>query len=190
MFHDSEPNCRECTRRGCKCRPSVGKRMSTMSTVVNRPSRAARGRQRAVYCGLPGGRMDAITGFLKKHTLWVGFLAVLAPLLVMLGLQFVWLARLKQVSALAEKAAHNNYLEAIGTEVQYSYRSAAERALNIPGSLFRQKRLDEVAAFWKKKPVEGVRRLFLVDFTHDRFGNYYLFDPRGEHLDPYPASDE
>src|SRR5262245_15507165 len=134
--------------------------------------------------------MDAITGFLKKHSLWVGFLAVLAPLLVMLGLQFVWLARLKRVSALADKAAHNNYLEAIGTEVQYSYRSAAERALNIPGSLFRQKRLDEVAAFWKKKPVEGVRRLFLVDFTRDRFGNYYLFDPQGEHLDPYPASDE
>ena len=71
--------------------------------------------------------MGSPATFLKKHTLWVGFLAVLAPLLVMLGLQFVWLARLKQVSALAQKAAHTNYLEAVGTEVQFYYRSAAER---------------------------------------------------------------
>ena len=134
--------------------------------------------------------MESLTIFLKRHTLWVGFLAVLAPLLVMLGLQFVWLARLKQVSALAEKAAHSNYLEAIGTEVQFYYRSTAERALNIPASLFRQNRLDEVAVYWKKKPVEGVRRLFLVDFTHERFGNYFLFDSIRGDLDPYPASDE
>jgi signal transduction histidine kinase len=134
--------------------------------------------------------MESLTAFLKKHTLWVGFLAVLAPLLVMLGLQFVWLARLKQVSALAEKAAHTNYLEAIGTEVQFSYRSTAERALNVPASLFKQGRLDELAVFWEKKPVEGVRRLFLVDFSRDRFGNYYVFDKERAELDPYPASDE
>src|SRR3989454_90333 len=134
--------------------------------------------------------MGSLATFLKKHTLWVGFLAVLAPLLVMLGLQFVWLARLKQVSALAEKAAHNNYLEAIGTEVQFYYRSTAERALNIPASLFSQNRLNEVAVFWKKKPVEGVKRLFLVDFSRDRFGNYFLFDQERGDLDPYPASDE
>ena len=134
--------------------------------------------------------MGSPATFLKKHTLWVGFLAVLAPLLVMLGLQFVWLARLKQVSALAQKAAHTNYLEAVGTEVQFHYRSAAERGLNIPASLFRQGRLDEVALFWKKKPVEGVRRLFLVDFTRDRFGNYYAYEPARGGLIPFPASDE
>src|SRR5437867_1803678 len=134
--------------------------------------------------------MGSITIFLKKHTLWVGFLAVLAPLLVMLGLQFAWLARLKQVSALAQKAAHNNYLEAIGTEAQFYYRSTAERALNIPASLFRQNRLGAVAVLWKKTPVEGGRRLFLVDFSRDRFGNYFLFDPERGDLDPYPASDE
>ncbi len=85
--------------------------------------------------------MGALAAFLKKHTLWVGFLAVLLPLLVMLGVQFVWLARLEQVSAIAQKVTHNNYLEAIGTEVQFYYRSTAERALNIPATLFVQKRL-------------------------------------------------
>ncbi|OLE67411.1 MAG: hypothetical protein AUG09_02615 [Acidobacteria bacterium 13_1_20CM_2_68_7] len=134
--------------------------------------------------------MGTLAAFLKKHTLWVGFLAVLLPLLVMLGVQFVWLARLEQVSAIAQKVTHNNYLEAIGTEVQFYYRSTAERALNIPATLFVQKRLDEVAMFWKKKPVEGVRRLFLVDFTRDPYGNYLVFDADRAELDAFPASDE
>jgi len=134
--------------------------------------------------------MGGLAAFLKKHTLWVGFLAVLVPLLVMLVLQFVWLARLEQVSAIAQKVAHNNYLEAIGTEVQFYYRSTAERALNIPATLFTQKRLHEVALLWKRKPVEGVRRLFLVDFTRDPYGNYLVFDPERTELDPFPASDE
>ncbi|MBI1951136.1 MAG: HAMP domain-containing histidine kinase [Acidobacteria bacterium] len=131
-----------------------------------------------------------IAAFLKKHSLWAGFLAALAPLLVMLALQFVWLARLKQVSALAQKAAHSNYLEAIGTEVQYFYRATAERALNLPASLFTEKRLEEAAHYWSRKPVKGVRRLFLVDYTRDPFGNFYVFDPDHSGLDPLPASDE
>ena len=134
--------------------------------------------------------MGAVAAFLKRHTLWVGFLAVLLPLLVMLGVQFVWLVRLERVSAIAQKAAHNNYLEAIGTEVQFYYRSTAERALNIPATLFTRRRLDEVAIFWKKKPVEGVKRLFLVDFSRDPFGNYLVFDPDRAELDAFPASDE
>ncbi|HYS78099.1 MAG TPA: HAMP domain-containing sensor histidine kinase [Candidatus Dormibacteraeota bacterium] len=134
--------------------------------------------------------MGALAAFLKKHTLWVGFLAVLLPLLVMLGVQFVWLARLEQVSAIARKVTHSNYLEAIGTEVQFYYRSTAERALNIPATLFVRKRLDEAAIFWKKKPVQGVRRLFLVDFTRDPFGNYLVFDADRAELNAFPASDE
>lgn len=134
--------------------------------------------------------MGRLAAFVKRHSLWAGFLAVLAPLIVLLALQYMWLARLKQVSALAQKAAHSNYLEAIGTEVQYFYRSTAERALNLPASLFTERRLEEAAYFWKKKPVEGVGRLFLVDYTRDRFGNFYVYDPDHGGLDPLPASDE
>ena len=74
--------------------------------------------------------------------------------------------------------------------MQFYYRSTAERALNIPATLFVQKRLDEVAMFWKKKPVEGVRRLFLVDFTRDPYGNYLVFDADRAELYAFPASDE
>ena len=134
--------------------------------------------------------MGRLAAFVKRHSLWAGFLAVLAPLVVLLGLQYTWLTRLKQVSALAQKAAHSNYLEAIGTEVQYFYRSTAERALNLPASLFTEHRLEEAAYYWKKKPVEGVTDLFLVDYTRDRFGNFYIYDSGHAGLDPLPASDE
>ena len=130
--------------------------------------------------------------FLRRHTLWVAFAGVLTPLIVMVGLQYVWLTRLAQVSAIAHKAALNNYLEAVGNDIQYHYRTVGERALNISATLFIQGRLDEVAYLWKKKEkeLEGVKRLFLVDFTRSDYGNYYRYNPGRHRLETPPASDE
>ncbi|PYS95640.1 MAG: hypothetical protein DMF50_08005 [Acidobacteria bacterium] len=134
--------------------------------------------------------MAGIPGFLKRHTLQIGFVAVLAPLVVLLCLQFVWLGRLERASAIAQKASLSNYLEAVGTEVQYFYRAAAERSLNLPAAFFTQGRLERAAAEWQKKPVEGARLLFIVDYTHDRFGNILIHDPQDGTLRTAPASDE
>ncbi len=134
--------------------------------------------------------MPRITDILRKHTLWVGFAAVLAPLLVLLGLQYVWLERLDRVSAIAHTAALSNYLEAVGTEVQYFYRSSAERALNLPASVFTQGRFERAASYWKTRPAAGVKRLFLVDYTRERFGNFLVYNPERGALETAPASDE
>ncbi|HXH28509.1 MAG TPA: ATP-binding protein [Candidatus Polarisedimenticolia bacterium] len=134
--------------------------------------------------------MDRLKAFLKRNVVWVGFAGALVPLLTLLGLQFALMSRLQRVSAVAHRAALSNYLEAIGTEVQYFYRSAAERALNIPPTLFTQEHLDKVATYWEKKPVEGARRLFLVDFTTDPFGHFLVYNPATHRLETPPASDE
>ncbi len=134
--------------------------------------------------------MSRIGTFLKRHSLWAGFLAVLAPLLVLLALQYTWLARLKRVSAIAHQATLDNYLEAVGTEVQYVYRAGAERGLNLPATFFTQGRLVEAASYWEKKPVEGARRLFLVDYTKEPFGQYRVYNPDLRVLESPPASDE
>jgi len=134
--------------------------------------------------------MSRVVSYLRQHTLWVGFAAVLAPLALLLGAQFVWLSRLERVSAIARQAALYNYLEAIGSEVQYFYRSAAERSLNVPASLFTQGRLEKVAAAWKSRPTDGVRRLFLVDYTRQPFGNFLVFNPESGLLEAPLASDE
>ena len=134
--------------------------------------------------------MERLAGFLRRHTLWVGLVAVMLPLCVMLGLQFVWLKRLQETSAIARRAALGNYLEAIGTEVSYFYRASAERGLNLSHEMFGQGRLDQVAAQWAQKPVKGAARLFVVDFTQTIYGNYFVYDPVGRRLLTYPASDE
>ena len=130
--------------------------------------------------------------FVRRHTLWICFAAVLVPLLFLLGMQFVWLGHLKEASAMAHKAALHNFLETVGTEVQYFYRSTAERALNLPASMFDStgERLDEAAYFWKKKPVPAASRLFLADFTRTEYGNFLVYDPECQSLKPSPASDE
>ena len=131
-----------------------------------------------------------ITAFLKRHTLWVGFAAVLLPLAVLLVLQYVWLARLERASALAHRAALNNYIEAVGNEVETFYVSSAERALNLPSALFTQKRLEKAAAYWSKRPAEGARRLFLVDYTRTFSGNFLVYDSDHERLIEPMASAE
>ncbi len=45
-----------------------------------------------------------IKRFVKRHALWVGFIAVVLPLVVLLSLQYRWLVELEQKSAVAEKA--------------------------------------------------------------------------------------
>ncbi len=133
-----------------------------------------------------------IREYFRRHTLWICFVAVLVPLLFLLGMQFVWLGHLKEASALAHKAALHNLLETVGTEVQYFYRNAAERALNLSPSIFDSTgaRLDEAAWYWKKKPVPAARRLFLADFTRSEYGNFLLYDPEKHLLKSPLASDE
>jgi signal transduction histidine kinase len=119
---------------------------------------------------------------LHRQTLWIGFVAVLVPLLILLGLQYRWLVKLDSTSALAHQATLSNYLEAVSSEVQYFYSSAAERGLNLPASVFTQHRLDKAAHYFKKKGIEGAKRLFVVDFVQDKDGYPLFFEPSCESL--------
>jgi len=120
----------------------------------------------------------------KRHTLWVGFVAVLVPLLVLLALQYRWLTRLDETSTLVHKASINNLLESISQNVDYYYRNNAERVLDLPASVFTEDRLDQAAHLFKKKGVEGVKRLFVVSFLNNDGPQYFYpscssFEPAG-----------
>ncbi|MEE8184483.1 MAG: HAMP domain-containing sensor histidine kinase, partial [Acidobacteriota bacterium] len=134
--------------------------------------------------------MEKLINFLKRHSLWVGFMAVLIPLMVLLGMQYVWLTKLERMSAIAHKVALQNYLEALGTEIQYFYRTTAERALNLPASIFLQGHLEKAALHWKKKPVKGARRLFIFDYSKDQRGDIYVYDEERQRLVIPLASNE
>src|SRR5215210_4463995 len=102
----------------------------------------------------------------RRHALWVGFVAVLVPLLVLLALQYRWLVKLEQGSKKVYKATLNTFLEGVSTEVEYFYRNA-EPVLDLPAADFTQNHLAKAKYHFKKKGVEGVRRLFVVSFVGD-----------------------
>ncbi|MCP3981324.1 MAG: HAMP domain-containing histidine kinase [bacterium] len=102
--------------------------------------------------------------FLRKRVLLTGFLAVLVPLVILLTLQFRWLTRLEETSAIAEKASLNNYLNAVFNEIEYFYRSQAEHALNAPSYLLKRKP-EKIELYFRKKAVDGARYLFVVPYV-------------------------
>jgi signal transduction histidine kinase len=129
-------------------------------------------------------------GFLKRHSLFAGLLAVLVPLTILLVVQFVWLLRLERAQAIAHAAALDGFLGTVATKVEYFYREVAERSLNLPASLFTGQRIEKAAYYWKQRPAKGTKRLFLVDLTHEEFGNFLAFDPEAANLYTPAASDE
>jgi signal transduction histidine kinase len=111
-----------------------------------------------------------------RRILWAGMAAVLLPLLLLMALQYLWLADLERSSAIARQAALKNYLETITKEVHYFYWKISERALNLPPEIFGEKKTEKAAVYFKKKEIEGARRLFVVSFLGRE--PLYFFDPK------------
>src|SRR6185436_1710404 len=121
---------------------------------------------------------------LRKHTLLVGFAAVLLPLVILLALQYRWLVELDHTSAKAQEATSDNYLEAVADKVESRYRNDAERLLNVPPNLFTENGLEDAAYYFKKKGVTGAKRLFVVSFVNDHPGTVYYFEPSCSSFSP------
>ncbi|HYN19933.1 MAG TPA: HAMP domain-containing sensor histidine kinase [Thermoanaerobaculia bacterium] len=128
--------------------------------------------------------------FVRRHTLWVGFAAVLIPLVVLLCLQYQWLVKLDHTSAKANEAVLKNYLEAVVGKVEWRYRNDAERLLNLDSSLFTSGHLDKAAYYFKKKGVTGVKRLFVASFVGDSSGKILYFKADCAQFAPAEWSEE
>jgi len=126
--------------------------------------------------------------FLKKKRLWLGVVAVVLPLVTLLALQFSWLSRLEQTSAIADRAALSNYISAVTSEVEFFYRSKAERALNIPDEIVRSPD-GRLAPFLRKKQLEGVDSVFIARYSAEEraWDNLVLFDPASGEPDLAPS---
>jgi signal transduction histidine kinase len=114
--------------------------------------------------------------------------AVLLPLAVLLALQYLWLADLERNSAIARQAALKNYLETITKEVHYFYWKISERALNLPPEIFGEKNTGKAAVYFKKKEIEGARRLFIVSFLSRE--SMLFYDPEKAKMVAPKHSDE
>jgi len=123
-----------------------------------------------------------------RRVLWAGVLAVLLPLAVLLGLQYWWLADLERNSAIAREATLKNYLETITKDVHYFYWKISERALNLPPEIFGEKKTEKAAGYFKKKEIEGARRLFIVSFLSRE--SMLFYDPKKAKMVVPKHSDE
>ena len=127
--------------------------------------------------------MQRARAFLGRHRLWAAFLAAFVPLLVLVVLQYGWLVKLEHASAMAHRAGLYNLLEAVATEVKWFYGANAERALNLSPSIFTQNRCDKAALYFRKKGVEGAKRLFIVRLHGDEPADLLVYDPRSHTMD-------
>jgi signal transduction histidine kinase len=127
----------------------------------------------------------------RRRTLVLGLVAVLVPLAALLAFQYVWLSRLAKTTAIAHHASLNRFVEAVGEQVRYFYRSTAERTLNFPVSVLTGDDLPgEGARYWESRPAEGLSRLFLVDFSRETYGSFYVYEKDAPELLTAMASEE
>src|SRR6185503_13296723 len=121
----------------------------------------------------------------RRYTLWVGFAAVLAPLLVLLGLQYRWLVKLDQGSKKIHTATLNTFVEGVLSDVDHTYREA-ERFLDLSPDVFTKHDLEKAAHYFKKKGPTGAKRLFVVSFVgkEDKESDALYFQPSCSSFSP------
>ena len=102
--------------------------------------------------------------FGKNRLLWVGVIAVMAPLIVLLVLQYSWLTDLERNSVVARRASLENYLQAISKETHFFFLTNAELALNLPPQAYTEETIQTAVHFFESRNVAGFNRLFIATF--------------------------
>jgi len=113
--------------------------------------------------------------FGKNRLLWVGVLAVLIPLIVLLVLQYRWLTDLQHTSYLARKAALENYLKAITNETTFFYNTMADRFLTLPPAAYTEETIQEASRSYRSKNLTGIEKLFII--TYQPIPKLFFYDP-------------
>ena len=134
--------------------------------------------------------MLRLRAFLRRHILWVGFLAVIVPLLVILALQYQSLNKLKQTSSVAENVWMKNYLADVSKEVKYFYKSNAEQILTTPASALSTDGQSGTQNMFGKCEVEGAKLLFIVALRGDDKPAVSYYNPANVKVPKVPTADE
>jgi signal transduction histidine kinase len=127
-----------------------------------------------------------LRGILKRHFLRVGLIAVVVPLLIILGMQYRSLVELERTMPVARREYMRKYLVTVARDTYEFYRAAAERTLDIPPRAFDQQRprivqSDIVVDHFKGNPTEAARRLFIATTAEveDRYyAIVYFYNPQ------------
>jgi len=117
----------------------------------------------------------------SRRALWLAVFIALAPLAVLLALQYRWLVELERTSSIASRTSLQQRLEIISKEVKYFYASRAEKMLNVPPYLLSPQRREALAAYLRTRPLQGFQGMFVVSFGPG--GETLAFDPESGSLE-------
>lgn len=127
--------------------------------------------------GLPAA---ARLGLGRNRLLWIGVIAVLAPLIVLMVLQYRWLSDLESNSVVARRASLENYLQAISQDTRYFYMTTAERTLNLPPPAYTEETIQSAVHFFESRDDAGVSRFFIVTFQP--IPTLFFYDPSSHQM--------
>lgn len=126
----------------------------------------------------------------RRRTLWGISAAVLAPLVVMLALQYRWLADLERTSSVARQSALQGHADAVVEKVRHFYAHRAERLLDVPAWMVDQDCHRKLGTFFQQRPDAGVRQLFVMTHLEDRPDTVYTYQPYDHTLALAPPGKE
>ena len=155
---------------------------TAMTTKNSPPSHPIRDRSRSELA-----RIERII-FGKNRLLWLGVIAVLAPLFVLLVLQYSWLIDLEKKTIIARRAALQNYLQAISKAADYFIVTTAERTLNLPPPAYTEETISKAVHFFESRDLAGIDRLFIV--TYQPIPRLFFFEPSTRSMvEPEPSAE-
>ena len=128
--------------------------------------------------------------FFRRHILWVGFFAVLVPLMSILALQYWSLSKLEETSPVADKMWMKNYLMDVSKEVKFFYRTNAEQVLNTPASMINEEGTHKSKYLFGKCEIEGAKRLFIARFNGGDDSQVIFYDPQSKMQVTNPSAAE
>ena len=125
-----------------------------------------------------GTRAARVRAFFKRHLLWVGFFAVIIPLISIVLLQYWSLSKLEKTSTVAEKVWMKNFLSDVSKEVKYFYQTSAEQLLSTPASGLTPEGLEKRRSLFGKCDAEEAKFLFIAVFGGPADSTVLFYQPR------------
>lgn len=110
------------------------------------------------------------------------------PLVAILALQYISLAKLKRASAGNQRLGQQRYLETLADKLGHAYENRAEQILNLSPQEFADD--SQVAAHFEKTKWSGARLSFVVRYNRQGDAQSLFFNPATHLLESHPDSDD
>jgi len=140
--------------------------------------------------------LAGIKRLLKRHMVWIVLVAVAAPLLLTLYLQYESLTELRRTTPVANKAMMRKYLATLAGQVEDAYRAGAEQTLSIPPGMFDRIRIhtrySDAAPYFERACSSLAKRAFVGYTGEIEKGKDYsivlFYDPEAMRFTREPGS--